>query len=98
MDVSCSSTEKVNLRFSKENTMTDFCKTWYVGNGGHKFYPCSVLTKCPCLMPYLHICSDWLIKKGKCPFCILSSVWATVTKLGIWVVVGTSSTHMVCRH
>ena len=26
--------KKVNLRFSNENAMTDFRKTWYVGSGG----------------------------------------------------------------
>ena len=47
------------------------------------------------LIPHLHICSDWLIiKKAN----IQSSVWATVTKLGIWVVVGTSTARMVCCH
>ena len=40
MDVcKISSTSKVNLHFSNENTMTDFHKTWYVGIGGHKYYP-----------------------------------------------------------
>ena len=36
---SCSSTKKVKFRFSKENARTDFCKTWYVGSGGQKYYP-----------------------------------------------------------
>ena len=34
--------------------------------------------------PHLHICSDWLITKRAN---IWSYVWATVTKLGMWVVV-----------
>ena len=38
-DVGFSSTSKVNLRFSNENAMTDFRKTWYVGGGRHKCYP-----------------------------------------------------------
>ena len=29
---------------------------------------------------------------------IQSSVWATLMKPGMWVVMGTSTTHMVCCH
>ena len=47
------------------------------------------------LIPHLHICSDWLITKK---WNNQSCVWATLTKLGIWVVMGTSTTHVVCRH
>ena len=55
----------------------------------------SVVTKCAYLIPHLHICSDWLItKKVK----IQSSEWATLMKLGMWVVMGTSASHMVCHH
>ena len=24
------------------NAITNFCKTWYVGSGGHKYYPCGL--------------------------------------------------------
>ena len=27
-----------------------------------------------------------------------ATIWATVTKLGMWVVLGTSVMHVVCRH
>ena len=33
--VSCSSTKKVNIRFSNENALTDFRKTWYVDSSGN---------------------------------------------------------------
>ena len=29
---------------------------------------------------------------------IQSSVWATLMKLGMWVVMGTSTTHVICHH
>ena len=39
-DVGFSSTSKVNFPFSNEvNAITNFLKTWYVGSGGHKYYP-----------------------------------------------------------
>ena len=60
-DVGFSSTSKVNLRFSNENAMTDFHKTWYVVSGGAQVLILSVVTKCAYLIPHLHICSDWLI-------------------------------------
>ena len=56
----------------------------------------SVLTECAYLITHLHICSDWLITKKKRN--IQSSVWATLMKLGMWVVMGTSTTHLVCCH
>ena len=49
------------------------------------------------LIPHLHICSDWLITK-KQKTNIQSSVWATLMKLSMWVAMGTSTTHVVCRH
>ena len=52
----------------------------------------SVVTKCTYLKPHLKICSDWLIKKKANN---QGSVWVTVTKLGMWVVMGTSTTHVV---
>ena len=50
--------------------------------------------RCTYHVPHLHICSYWLITKNAK---IQSSVWATVTKLGMMVVVGTDITHVVCR-
>ena len=55
----------------------------------------SVVTECAYLMPHLHISSDWLITKKAN---IQSSVWATLMKLGMWVVMGTSTTHVVFRY
>ena len=54
----------------------------------------SVVTEWAYLIPHLHICSDWLIKKTN----IQSSVLAALMKLSMWVVMGTSTTHVVCRH
>ena len=38
----------------------------------------------------------WLANNKK--LSIQSSVWSTLMKLGMWVVMGTSTTHVVCRH
>ena len=91
------------LANNKKGKYPEFCmgysdETWYVGSSGHKYYPqWSVVTKCVCLigLPHLHIYSDWLITKKAN---IQSSVWATVMKPGMWVVVGRSTTNMVCHH
>ena len=40
-------------------------------------------------------CSDWLITKKSN---IQTSVWATLMKLGMKIVMGTSTTHVVCHH
>ena len=97
LDVGFSSTKKVNLRFCNDNAMTNFCKTWYVGSGGAHVLPMwSVVTECANLIPHLHICSDWLITKKSN---IQSSVWATLMKCGIWVVMmGTSMIQVVCQN
>ena len=90
--------QKVNLRFSYEDAMTIFVKLgmWVVGGGAAQVLPTwSVVTKFAYLIPHLHICSDWLITKKSN---IQSSVWATLMKLGMWVVMGTSTTHVVCSH
>ena len=90
--------QKVNLRFSYENAMTIFVKLgmWVVGGGAAQVLPTwSVVTKFAYLIPHLHICSDHLITKKSN---IQSSVWATLMKLGMWVVMGTSTTHVVCSH
>ena len=47
------------------------------------------------LIPHLHICSDLLITKKSN---IQSSVWTTLMKLGMWVVMSTRTTHVVCFH
>ena len=90
-----------SLATDKKVKYPEFCmdyidETWYVDSDGHKCYPRSLFSlKCVYLIPHLHICSDWLITKKSN---IQSSVWATVMKLGMWVVTCTSTTHMVCRH
>ena len=38
----------------------------------------------------------WLANNTKAN--IQSSIWATLMKLGMWIVLGTSVIHMVCRH
>ena len=43
-DVGFSSTSKGKPSLSNENAMTDFHKTWYVGSGGHEYYPRSLLS------------------------------------------------------
>ena len=68
-------------------------ETWYVGSDGHKYYPHGLSS--PNTHLIWHICSVWLITKKSN---IQSSVWATLMKLGMWVVMGTSTNHMVCRH
>ena len=55
----------------------------------------SIIIECAYLVSHLHICSNWLITKKSN---IQSSVWATLMKLGMWEVMGTSTTHVVCRH
>ena len=55
----------------------------------------SVVIEWAYFMPHLHICSDWLITKKSN---IQSSVWATLMKPGMWVVMGTTTTHVVCCH
>ena len=87
VDVGSSSTKKVNLSFSNENAMTDFLKTWYVGSGGHKYYTRGLSSSNAHLIPHLHICSDWLITK---------TAISRATELGMWVVMGTSTTQVVC--
>ena len=42
-DVDFSSTSKGKPSLSNENTVTNFCKTWYVGCRGHKYYPYDLL-------------------------------------------------------
>ena len=69
-------------------------ETWYVGSDGHKYYPCG-LSSPNAHIPHLHICSDWLITQKSS---IQSSIWATLMTLGMWVVMGTSTTHVVCHH
>ena len=44
MDVGFSSTSKDKPLLSNENAMTDFRQTWYVGSGGHKYYPRGLLS------------------------------------------------------
>ena len=72
-------------------------ETWYVGNDGHKYYPIwSVITECAYLIPQLHICSDRLITKRN--QISRSSGWASLMKLGMWAVMGTSTIHVGCHY
>ena len=78
------------LAYKKKVKYPEFCmgyndETWCDGSGGHTR---SAVTECAYLIPHLHICSDWQKRAN-----IKSSVWTTVTKLSIVVVVGTSITH-----
>ena len=69
-------------------------ETWYGGNSGLKYYPCILLLAMHILSAsYMHICSDWLITKNANTE---SSVWDAVMKLGMWVVVDSSITHVFC--
>ena len=71
----------------KANFVYDFCETWHVGSGRHRHYLRGVSSP-NVYIAHLHICSDWLIvTKAN----IQSSRWATVTKLGVWEVLGTRS-------
>ena len=66
MDVDFSSTSKGKPSLSNANAVTDFHQIWYVGSGGAQVLPMwSVVTECAYLIPYLHICSDWLITKSQ---------------------------------
>ena len=38
-DVGFSSTSKGKSSLSNEKAMTNFHQNWYVGSGGHKYYP-----------------------------------------------------------
>ena len=90
-----SSTSKGKPSFSNENAMTSFRQTWYVGSGGTQVLPTwSVVTDWAYLIPHLHICFDWLITKKSYP----KFSWVTLMKLGMWVVMCTSTTHVVCHH
>ena len=92
------------LANNKKVKYSEFCmgymdETWYVGSGGHKYYPRGLSS------PNAHIwyliciiiCSDWLITKGSNVQCF---VWVTLMKLGMWVVMGTSrsTTHVAYHH
>ena len=48
-DVGFSSTSKGKPSLSNENAMSEFCQTFYVGSGGHKYYPRGLLS------PNVHI-------------------------------------------
>ena len=75
--------------------MTDFRRTWYVGSGSTSSTHVVCHHRMHIYSSHLHICSDWLLTKKSN---IQSSVWATLMKLGMRVLMGTSTTHVVCRH
>ena len=56
------------LANNKKVKYPEFCmayidETWYVGSDGHKYYHVVCCHQMHILNTYLHICSDWLIKK-----------------------------------
>ena len=63
-----------------------------MGRSGLKYYPCVLLLMCILSISFAY--SDWLIKEKSY---IQSSAWATVTKFGMLIVVGTGINHEVCR-
>ena len=69
-------------------------ETWYVGSSGLKYYPCLLLSMCMLSTSVAYL--FWLANNKNAN--IQSSIWATVTKLGMWVLVGTSNTHWVSHH
>ena len=65
----CSSTKKVNLCVS-ENAMIDFCKTWYVGSGGHNASTTHIVCHHQMRMFDASFASVLIGKKGNYPeFC-----------------------------
>ena len=69
-----------------------FKKTWYVISARDKCYPRGLLSlNAHYQIPNLHICSHWLKKYN-----IQSSLWATMLKLGMWVVLDTIISHGIC--
>ena len=46
-----------------------------------------------CIHACMHVCFDWLITNKSN---IQNSVWTTLMKLGMWVVMATSIIHVVC--
>ena len=75
--------------FSNENAMTDFRKTWYVSGGASTTH-----VVCCHQMYIFNTSFAYLLanNNNKKKAYIQSSVWATVTKLGI------STTHVVYHH
>ena len=66
--------------------MTDFHKTWYVDSGRHKYCLHGLLS----LNTHDNSSFAYL-------FFLANNVWATVTKLGVWVVVVDSNIiHAFC--
>ena len=80
-----------SLAYNKKGKYPEFCmghsdETWYVGCGGHKYYPPGVWS------PTSFVYMLWLANKKKGNYPRESSVWATLTKLGILVVSGSGGT------
>ena len=67
----------------------------WVGGGAQVLPTWAVITECAYLIPHVHICSDLANNKNSN---IQSSVCATLMKPGLWVVMGTSTTHVICCH
>ena len=87
--------QKVNLRSLMRMQWPIFVKLgmWVLGGTSTTHMVCHHL---------MHISNTslaylfWLVNNKKSN--IQSSVWATLMKLGMWVVMGTSTTHVVCRN
>ena len=88
-------TKKSNIQSSVWVTLMKLIGMWVVMGTRGVLPMWSVVIECTYLIPDLHICSDWLITKKSN---IQSSVWATLMKLGMWVVMDASTTHVVCLH
>ena len=69
-------------------------KTWYVGSSGLKYYPCVLLSMCILSTSFAYL--FWLVNNTNAN--IKSSIWAAVMKLGMWVEVDSSITHVLNVH
>ena len=69
-------------------------ETWYVGSDGTS----SIHMVCRHQMRIFNTSFAYLFWLANKKSNIQNSVWATLMKLGTWVVMGTSTTHVVCRH
>ena len=87
--------QKVNLRSLKRTQWLIFVKLcmWVVGGTSTTHVVCSHRM---CIFNTSFAYLFWLTNNEKSN--IQSSVWATLMKLGMWVVMGTNTTHVVCRH
>ena len=88
------------LANNKKVKYPEFCmgyidETWYVGTDGHKYYSCRLSSPNGHIFNFSFAYLFWLANKK---LNIQSSVWVTLMKPGMWVVMGTTITHVVCCH